>query len=461
MKRINLIFTVLQVPIDAIMIFLALASSFLIRTSGQTEIYRWTFSGYLHLILISLPVWIIIFFTQGLYRIKQPLRGLTEYASLTIATLASWAMYIVGLYFYRSENTIVFPRLILLYSLILSFSFVLIGRWMMYSIRRLIYQIGTGVRVLLIGSNNSISQFIARELDSNKKYGYHIVKQIDQGALANFNIDKFNKSNKIDEIIVSAPNIPDEKLLPILEYCENNHIVYKMVPNLFEMHTSHAQNLTFLGIPVVELIYTPLQGWGKIVKRIMDIFISAIALIILSPIMLLVALLIKLSSEGPVFYRQRRVGQDSTHFDLLKFRSMRPDAEKQLEKVLQDPSLKEEFEKNFKLKNDPRITSIGRLIRRTNLDELPQFINVIKGEMSLVGPRPIVDAEMDKYGIYCNKRHIVKPGITGFWQVNGRNEVAYEERIRLDSYYIENWSIWLDISICVKTILSFVNKNAY
>lgn len=462
MKKSNLVFTVLQIPLDAAMIFLALASSFLIRAEGQTEIYKWTFASYSHLVLLTLPLWIIIFYSQGLYRIKQPLRGMSEFAALSISVLASWAIYVVGLYFYRSENTMVMPRLILIYSLILSFAFVVVARWLLHAIQKLLYYTGLGVRqIMLIGNDNSITNFIVAELSANRRYGYRIAAKVREDELGNFDIVKLYHLHHFDEVIVSTPNIPDNKLLPILEFCENHNIVYKMVPNLFEVNTSHAQNLTFLGIPIVELIYTPLQGWGRIIKRIIDVFIATIAIIIASPFMLIIAILIKIESRGPVFYQHKRIGQDGKHFYLLKFRSMVYGADKQLIEMLRDPKMKAEFEKDFKFKNDTRVTRVGSILRKTSLDELPQFFNVIKGEMSLVGPRPIVEDEMDRYGIYQNKRHVVKPGITGMWQVSGRNDIAYDERIRLDSFYVENWTIWMDFSILFKTLFSFFKKDAY
>jgi undecaprenyl-phosphate galactose phosphotransferase len=140
---------------------------------------------------------------------------------------------------------------------------------------------------------------------------------------------------------------------------------------------------------------------------------------------------------------------------------MKKDADDELDKILENPELKAEFQKDYKLKNDPRITRVGKVIRKLSIDELPQFLNVLFGNMSLVGPRPIVEGETDKYGNYINKRHIIKPGVTGMWQVSGRNEVAYDERIRLDSYYIENWSFWLDLSIIFKTFFAIFKKNAY
>jgi len=200
-------------------------------------------------------------------------------------------------------------------------------------------------------------------------------------------------------------------------------------------------------------------------KRPFDILFSVFAIIVSIPVMLPIALVIKLTDGGSVFYKHTRVGYRGRKFKVLKFRTMYMDADKKLKEILsKDPEAREEWEKTFKLKNDPRITPIGRFLRSTSLDELPQFFNVLKGDMSVVGPRPVVEEELRKY--YREKAKIyasVKPGITGYWQVEGRNDVgSYEERVRMDEWYVKNQSFWLDIKIILKTIkVIFTRKGAY
>ena len=204
---------------------------------------------------------------------------------------------------------------------------------------------------------------------------------------------------------------------------------------------------------------------GRVLKRSGDITFSLALLSLGSPVLLLLALLVKLSSPGPVFYVQRRVGRGYQRFGCIKFRTMRPDADAVLAKVLQDsPDLRAEFERDFKLKRDPRITPIGRFLRRSSLDELPQFLNVLRGEMSVVGPRPIVDKELNRYGPYMDEVVAVRPGLTGLWQVSGRNNLSYKKRVKLDLAYARGRSFSLDLAIILRTfgvLLLPMDRGAY
>ena len=204
---------------------------------------------------------------------------------------------------------------------------------------------------------------------------------------------------------------------------------------------------------------------GRVIKRAGDIGFSLLVLALGSPLLLLLAVLVKLSSRGSIFYSQRRIGRGYRGFGCLKFRTMRKDADRVLAQVLaSDPELRAEFERDFKLKNDPRITPIGKFLRRSSLDELPQFINVLKGEMSVVGPRPIVWDELERYGRNMDQVLSVRPGLTGLWQVSGRNNLPYETRVKLDLFYARNRSFWLDLGIILRTIgvvLLPMDRGAY
>ena len=204
---------------------------------------------------------------------------------------------------------------------------------------------------------------------------------------------------------------------------------------------------------------------GRSLKRTGDALFSLAVLGLGSPVFLLLALLVKVSSPGPVFYVQRRVGRGYRHFGCIKFRTMRPDADRVLASVLaESPEMREEFERDFKLKDDPRITPIGRFLRRSSLDELPQFLNVLRGEMSVVGPRPIVDKEIERYGAYMDEVLAVRPGLTGLWQVSGRNNLSYAKRVRLDVAYARGRSFMLDFAIILRTfgvLLLPMDRGAY
>lgn len=201
-------------------------------------------------------------------------------------------------------------------------------------------------------------------------------------------------------------------------------------------------------------------SFQKIAKRALDILVAVIALIMLSPVFIVIALLVRFSDGGPVFYSHKRIGLAGSSFGCLKFRSMSVNAAARLDELLKnDPVAREEWEKSRKLKCDPRITFIGNILRRTSLDELPQLINVLRGEMSLVGPRPVTAEELPRYGDHIAAYMSKRPGVTGHWQISGRSDVSYEHRVSLDLYYISNWSLWFDMTILAKTIPALLSKK--
>ncbi len=214
-------------------------------------------------------------------------------------------------------------------------------------------------------------------------------------------------------------------------------------------------------IPLIETSSRLYSRFDRTIKRSMDLSLSLILVLLLSPIFILIALAVKLSSPGPIIFRQRRIGYRGRPFYVYKFRTMYVDAEERLKELLErDPEAREEWNRHFKLKNDPRITPIGRFLRKYSLDELPQLFNVLKGEMSLVGPRPVKKEELEKYyGEYAQFYMMVLPGITGLWQVSGRSNLTYEDRVKLDTWYVLNWSLWLDITILVKTPIVVLKKE--
>jgi lipopolysaccharide/colanic/teichoic acid biosynthesis glycosyltransferase len=209
-------------------------------------------------------------------------------------------------------------------------------------------------------------------------------------------------------------------------------------------------------VPLVAMNKIRTIGFDRLMKDLMDYSLALVALVGLSLPLALVAVLVKLDSPGPIFYRRRVMGVNGKQFDAFKFRTMDPRSEQILRS---DPELMREYLENFKIKDDPRITRIGKFLRKTSIDELPQLVNVLIGQMSLVGPRMITPEELDKYNQWGYNLLTVKPGITGFWQVRGRSDVAYDERVRMDMYYIRNWTIWLDLQILVQTIPAVIAKR--
>jgi exopolysaccharide biosynthesis polyprenyl glycosylphosphotransferase len=264
-------------------------------------------------------------------------------------------------------------------------------------------------------------------------------------------------NKKVDYIIQTDSTISKDQALDLLTYCQENHVSLKYVANLFQAQSLHLNLGSVAGLPLVEIQSTPLEGWGKVAKRIFDFILANLALIVLSPLFIIIALLIKFTSPGPVFVSLDRVGVKGKMFKLYKFRSMIKDAH-----ILKADMMKFNQRADgplFKMKNDPRITKIGRFLRKTSLDELPQLFNAFIGNMSLVGPRPHEPEEVSKYQRGYKKLLSIKPGVTGMAQVSGRSNLLFTEEAKLDIFYIENWSLLLDLVILFKTPFIIINRE--
>ncbi len=265
----------------------------------------------------------------------------------------------------------------------------------------------------------------------------------------------------VDEVIVALPLRRRRALIEkIVEACEEQGIVVRVRTDLFDLRVARPQVDTIDGVPVVTIRSGPDDGWQLVLKRVIDILGSTLLLILFAPFLLLVALLIRLDSPGPVLFRQERVGLNRRRFKLIKFRTMVQEADKKQELF---EALNEADGPVFKIKNDPRVTRLGRFLRQFSIDELPQLINVLRGEMSLVGPRPLPLRDVKLIDAQWHKRRFsVKPGLTCLWQVNGRSDVSFERWVRMDLEYIDTWSLALDVKILLKTIpVVFRGSGAY
>jgi len=323
-------------------------------------------------------------------------------------------------------------------------------------------------RVLLIGDEKKLSpivshlrtqrynrlQFIGSVLVGNERDNK-------RGKLARLgkleDLSNIVRNYHVDRIIVDRDSITDELFLNIFNSVSKTGIELNIITNPFMNVRLDFFLDDFTGLFTLRPKAWPLNKLGnRILKRVLDLVIAVLAMPVFLVIMVFVGILIKLEDRGPVFYRRRVLGMELKEFDAFKFRSMCVNADDMLKK---DKNLREEFKKNFKIRNDPRVTRVGRILRRTSLDELPQILNVLKGEMSIVGPRMIVREELDRYGDFAKMRFKVKPGITGYWQVMGRQEIDYEERMEMDRFYIEYWSIWMDIVIIIQTFWKVLKRE--
>lgn len=268
---------------------------------------------------------------------------------------------------------------------------------------------------------------------------------------------------RVQRVIVAMPGVPRAKLLELIEKYNTSFSQLIFIPDLFDFYSLWVTAKDLGGVLGLEVTQKLAHKTPRLIKRSMDLLLSSVLGLVTLPLIATIALLIKLDSEGPVFYLQERLGKDGRRFKAVKFRTMYGDGEARLAKLLaENPALREEYERYHKLRNDPRVTRIGKYLRKYSLDELPQIWNVLKGEMSLVGPRAYLPRELPKMGGAEKIILKVLPGITGLWQVSGRNEVTFEERLKLDIYYVRNWSIWLDIYILARTVwVVLFGKGAY
>ncbi|WP_304153473.1 undecaprenyl-phosphate galactose phosphotransferase WbaP [Megamonas hypermegale] len=321
--------------------------------------------------------------------------------------------------------------------------------------------------VLFIGANNT-TKTIIHYLKNNNCFGVRVLGVIggnfaDDYAKDIDKIIKFIEKTKVKTVIISSVDINKmAKVVTDIQPLVKN-IVF--TPNLINIPIA---NLEINKLPIENVVLLNVKNnlalkRNKIIKYVFDMVLTIIGTICISPVLICIAIWIYKDSPGPIIFKHMRVGKNGKEFPCYKFRSMCVDAKEKLEELLKnDPQARVEWEKDFKLKNDPRITKSGAFLRRTSLDELPQIFNVLKGEMSLVGPRPIIKEEMKRYGKHIDDYLMVKPGIAGIWQCSGRSDVSYEERVQMDSWYVRNWSVWLDIMILWRTLKAvFAEKGAY
>lgn len=318
------------------------------------------------------------------------------------------------------------------------------GQWALQYFRR---NLKLGVRPVVVMD--------FREINDYDDPGVHVLK-IDDLMLGR----KFNQLTGVNTAVVALADVPPDFLDYITENKQGGFDRLILIPSLEQISSYGAISFDFGGVLGLEVRHNLLDLRQRIFKRILDLGIVIFGGLIASPIILVILALAFFDTRGNPFYRQARIGKGGTRFFALKFRTMVANADTVLSNYLEkDPQLKKEWNENFKLKNDPRVTKIGHFLRKYSLDELPQLINVIKGEMSLVGPRPIVENEAHYYGDVLGPYTWVRPGITGLWQVSGRSDTTYAERVHLDEYYIRNWSIWLDIHVLVRTIIVVLRKE--
>lgn len=451
--------------------FLALAAAFVVAYVLRVTIDHTPISAhvsamtYITILISLLPFWLIAFAFLGLYNPKVYEKRQSEFGRLVIGSFIG----ILGVisYGYLANITIFPARLVTVYGFLLAFCFVFVVRSITRFVRRQLFAVGVGINNVLIVGDTKLTHELIEALTPARVTGFRVVgvvggvkhpfdKNVTHPTFISFGEALKKLKDDVDMIIQTELYVDSLQNDEILKYAQENHVAYRFVPGNGNLFVGNIEVELFHSIPVIAVHQTPLVGWGRVAKRVFDLVIGSFLLVLLSPFLLLIAIIIRLSGSGPVIFRQTRLTRYNQKFKLYKFRTvkaayngMTPEAA--FEKMGK-PELAIEYRANGDfLPADPRFTAIGRFLRKTSLDELPQLFNVIKGDISLVGPRPLIPEELALY----TKRHAilaVKSGLTGLAQVSGRRSISFDERRTLDLYYVQNWSLRGDLTILLKTV---------
>lgn len=460
-------FNRLQVVLDALVIafsyWLSWVAKFMLPFFGKVEKGALPFVTYMQLLILIVPCYLILYYGCGLYTPKRVQGRRLEFANIAKANLLGFLSITLVLYMIKKMHI---SRTMLGIFLVINSLLELLERnAIRYVLRKMRKKGYNQKHILLVGYSRAAEEYINRIIE-NPQWGYTVRGILDDhveagtiyrgikvvGRIANLPV--ILPENKLDEIAITLGLNEYFRLEEIAALCEKSGVHTKFIPDYHNIIPTKPYTEDLLGLPVVNIRYVPLSNtFNAMVKRLMDVVGSLCCIILFSPIMLAACLGIKLTSPGPLIYRQVRVGLHNRSFEMYKFRSMEVQPET-------------EEKKAWTVKNDPRVTGIGKFMRKTSIDELPQLFNVLKGDMSLVGPRPerpfFVEKFREEIPRYMVK-HQVRPGMTGWAQVNGyRGDTSIRKRIDCDLYYIENWTLGLDIKILFLTVFrGFVNKNAY
>ncbi|MDH4136625.1 MAG: undecaprenyl-phosphate glucose phosphotransferase [Anaerolineae bacterium] len=467
-RKINLLLAVSLVVIDGLMTALAFFLAYWLRLwikFPSPPVNIQPFPNYLGMMAVQVLTMLTVFFFSKLYHLKRGISRLDQFsiifAASSIGNIISIAF--TSLLFKNSPLELDYSRGMVVYAWLLTIVLVFLGRIFHDALRFSLRSRGVATDKVLIVGTGEVGQIILHKIRHSPRLGYEVVGFID-GASAQEevrdvpilggvdDIPSLIDAYEIDEVIIGLPEASHQEILTVISQCEREKVSIKVFPDVFQIMASEVSIGDLGGLPLLTIRDIALRGWKLTLKRVVDLIGGAVGLVLISPLLMLISLLVKLDSPGPVFYAQERMGLDARPFWMLKFRSMLKDAESQTGPV-------------WATKDDPRRTKIGAFMRRFSIDELPQFINVLLGEMSLVGPRPerpvFVEQFRQSIPRYMD-RHREKAGITGWAQVNGlRGDTSIAERTKYDLWYIENWSLLLDFKILLRTLIRvFADRNA-
>jgi exopolysaccharide biosynthesis polyprenyl glycosylphosphotransferase len=457
--------------LDVACIILSIAVAYQLRFRMMEYNAPFSRALYNHLAWVAIPMWLFIFALYRLYHPDHLFGGVREYVHVINACTASLVALILYSFLDRGVELDISRGWL---AMVWFFS-VASACLVRFSYRRLIYYLrrqGLFVRRALVVGANEEGRAVVAQLRATPNAGVDVVGFVEPAMLRGEQVEgvpvlsglrrleSLIRSLEVEDLIVIPTALRRDELLEIYrEWGTDRRIRVCLSSGLYELFTTGAQVREVGFIPMVSLNRTRITGVDALMKAMLDFVASLVSVVLLSPAFLIIAFLIRRDSPGSAIYRRRVVGLAGRRFDAYKFRTMIPDADGYLRA---HPELNKEWEQNGKVQNDPRITRVGRFLRRYSLDELPQLFNVLKGQMSLVGPRMITPAELKHFGRWRHNLLTVKPGMTGLWQVSGRSDLSYEERVRLDMQYIRNYTAWMDLKLIFTTVWAVLRgRGAY
>ena len=467
---------------DGVLLAAAFALAYWLRYEVElgrevvAESSRSRFQDFYSYIAAFVAIGLLAFHTRGMYALPRGASWFDFVRVIVSASVVTVAALTLGALFF---NPVLPSRGLFLFLLAATLVIFAVERFVFRAVRVWLWRRGINIRKAVVVGTGQAGQRIMKDIVERQDLGYRLTGYVSDvmespgshnwrvplrvrngsgpqwlGSVKE--IDRIICGRDVHEVIVALPATHHAQILNIIDSCRQCGVDFKLVPDLFEMRFNEVRIDALNGVPLIGVKDVALQGFNLFVKRVLDITLALGSLVVAAIPMLVLAVAVKLSSPGPVLFKQKRVGRGGEEFTCYKFRTMYQDAEQRLAEIAH---LNEASGPIFKIKNDPRLTPLGRFLRRTSLDELPQVFNILKGEMSWVGPRPPLPREVVEYSDWHLKRLDVTPGLTGLWQVSGRSDLSFEEMVKLDIYYAENWSLGMDATIILKTIPAVLKRE--
>ncbi|MBP2415919.1 sugar transferase [Microlunatus capsulatus] len=471
------------VAADVVALYAASVAAYELRALEDKPLLEYASIGsFAETMLALVPAWVVLFAACGLYTTRQSYGRASEVGRLLVAVgLGVTSLVLVD---YFTLGAPLFPgRKVPVYAFLLGVAAVLLGRSLVRLVLQQVYARDRGLHNVAVVGSGPLAERIVAELGRPGR-GTRVIAAVsvrDAGSLllgrvpVYSTVEQVLQSHRVPvhEIVHVDPDASRDEAARLMALATARGMGYRFVPDMYGVFAAGSVMSTVAGIPLMEVRLTTLDGWGAVGKRLVDAVGAAVGLFLLAPLFLAVGLAVKLTDPtGPVFYRQERLGRGGRPIGVLKFRTMRweystgPDRPYRTAveafEAMGRADLVPEFLVAQKVADDPRVSGLGAFLRRTSLDELPQLVNALRGDLSLVGPRPITVGELERYGPRRDSFLALKPGITGLWQVSGRSDTGYDERVALDVFYVENWSHWLDLSILARTVVTVAaRRGAY